>query len=118
MKSKIWGLILGVVLIACLLLSLPLILPAQPAARAEIWSDGVLVETVDLYTDRVFTVENGSGVNTITVENGKIAVTEANCPDHYCMQRGFCSGGAQIVCLPNRLVIRFVGEQEIDGVAG
>ena len=34
------------------------------------------------------------------------------------MHRGFCSGGMQIVCLPNRLVIEFVAEQEIDGVIG
>ena len=118
MKSKIWLLILGGILMVCLLLSVPLILPAEQAARAEIWSDGVLIETVDLHTDRVLTVENGSGVNTVTVEDGKIAVTAANCPDHYCMHRGFCSGGTQIVCLPNRLVIKFVGEQEIDSVVG
>jgi hypothetical protein len=34
------------------------------------------------------------------------------------MARGFCSGGTQIVCLPNRLVIEFLAEQEIDGIVG
>jgi len=54
----------------------------------------------------------------IHIKDGKIGVTEANCPDHYCMHRGFCNSGAQIVCLPNKLVIRFVGAPEIDMVVG
>ena len=51
-------------------------------------------------------------------DKAMIAVTAATCPDHYCMHRGFCDRGTQIVCLPNRLVIRFLGEQNIDAVAG
>ena len=49
---------------------------------------------------------------------GKIAVTEATCPDHYCMKRGFCASGMDIVCLPNKLVIHFIGEQTVDAAAG
>ena len=63
-------------------------------------------------------METGHGTNTVTVKDGKIAVTAASCPDSYCMKRGFCQGGAQIVCLPNRLVIEFVGSQTVDGVVG
>ena len=51
-------------------------------------------------------------------KNGKIGVTDANCPDHYCMDRGMCSSGTQIVCLPNRLIIRFKGQQPVDSVVG
>jgi len=60
----------------------------------------------------------GGGHNVVTVKDGRIAVTQANCPDHYCMDRGFCNSGSPIVCLPNRLVIEFSGEQEIDFVVG
>ena len=51
-------------------------------------------------------------------EDGKIGVSEATCPDHYCMKRGFCDSGTEIVCLPNRMTIRFLGQQEIDAVIG
>ena len=51
-------------------------------------------------------------------KDGKIAVTEASCPDHYCMKRGFCNSGTEIVCLPNRLVIQFLDAQEIDAAVG
>lgn len=119
MKTKTWILLLSALLAVCLGLSAFLLRPRNDAAFAEISSMGKVVKTIDLRIDQQFTVTTPQGgSNVVTVRGGKIAVTEANCPDHYCMDRGFCSGGTQIVCLPNRLVIRFLGEQAIDGVVG
>ena len=114
MKTKFWIILFGAVSAACILLSLPLFSREQ-ARFAQITSKGEVVKTVDLLNDQEFTVD---GKNTITVKDGKIAVTWADCPDHYCMKRGFCEGGTDIVCLPNRLVISFLGEQEIDAAIG
>ena len=119
MKTKYWILILGAVLAVCLGLSFFILMPGEDATHAEILSQGTVIKTVDLRIDQEFVVSAGNeSYNVVTVKDGKIGVTEATCPDHYCMNRGFCSSGTQIVCLPNRLVIRFVGEQEIDGVSG
>ena len=118
MKTRTWIIVLALVVAACLGLSIWLMLPGEPAGQAEIWLDGELYRTVDLDRDQEFEVRSDHGTNTVTVKDGKIAVTAADCPDHYCMQRGFCDSGAQIVCLPNRLVIKFVGEQEVDGAVG
>ena len=117
MKTKYWICILGFVLILCIGASL-FVMGGEDAARARIASDGKTIRILDLHIDQQFTVETDHGYNVVTVKDGKIAVTEASCPDHYCMDRGFCSKGAQIVCLPNRLVIEFLGEAEIDGVVG
>ena len=118
MKTKFWIIILAVLLIGSALACIPL-LSGGTAHRARITSDGEFLLTVDLAIDQEFTVESsGGGRNTITVKDGAIAVTAADCPDHYCMDRGFCTGGTQIVCLPNRLVISFLDDQEIDGVVG
>ena len=117
MKTKYWIVLLAALLLICGVLSVVFLRPGQ-AQQAQIWSDGKLVKTVLLSVDQEFTVECADGFNTGTVRGGKIAVTAASCPDSYCMHRGFCQGGAQIVCLPNRLVIKFVAEQEIDGVVG
>ena len=114
MKTKTWILLFAVAAAACILLSLPL-LSREQAQFARITSKGETVKTVDLAIDQEFTVD---GKNTVTVEGGKIAVTWADCPDHYCMKRGFCAGGTDIVCLPNRLVIEFLGEQEVDAAIG
>lgn len=118
MKNKTWIMILSAVLIVCVGLSIWVMLPGKDASAAEIWLDGELYKTVDLGKDQEFVVQSDHGSNTVTVKDGKIAVTVADCPDHYCMDRGYCAGGTQIVCLPNRLVIKFTGEQEIDGVVG
>ena len=114
MKTKTWIILFAAVAAACIILSLPL-LSREEARFAEITSKGEPVKTVDLMIDQEFTVD---GKNTVTVQDGKIAVTWADCPDHYCMKRGYCSGGTDIVCLPNRLVISFLGEQEVDAAIG
>lgn len=119
MKTKYWILILGAVLAVCLGLSFFILMPGNAATHAEITSQGTVIKTVDLRIDQEFTVMiDDENYNVVTVKDGKIAVTEATCPDHYCMNRGYCNSGTQIVCLPNRLVIRFTGKQEIDGVVG
>ena len=118
MKTVYWIILLALIVVLSVA-ALIIFMPGQNATKAQIYSDGQVIRTVDLLVDQQFTVTSPTGgTNVITVKDGKIAVTEATCPDHYCMQRGFCDGGTQIVCLPNRLVIAFVAEQEIDGMIG
>ena len=117
MKNKYWFLIFGVIFAGCLLLML---LPGNttPAVSAQVVSEGKVIRIADLAQEQEFTVEVDGGYNVITVKDGKIAVTAADCPDHYCVRQGFCNSGAQIVCLPHKLVITFLGETEIDGAVG
>ena len=118
MKTKYWILLIIVLLVGSICFSIPLFLSKEEARYAEIISNNQLVQTVDLNIDCEILVTTATGgKNIITVQNGSIGVTEANCPDHYCMDRGMCSNGVQIVCLPNRLIIRFAGTQEIDSIA-
>ncbi len=118
MKNWMWAAILILALVVCGIGGYFLMAPGEQAARAEIVSRGEVVRTVDLSVDQEFTVTTDGGYNVVTVKDGAIAVTEASCPDHYCRDRGFCTGGADIVCLPNRLVIRFLEEAEVDAVLG
>lgn len=117
MKTKVWIGVLAGVMVICGALSLWLLRPTQ-ATAVEIWSEGKRIQTLSLDMEQTVVVETATGKNTVTVSGGKVAVTQADCPDHYCMERGWCSGGTQIVCLPNRLVLKFVGQGEVDGVAG
>ena len=118
MKTRTWIILLCALLLLSVLACIPL-LSSKPAGRAKITSAGEVISIVDLAVDQEFTVTApGGGSNTITVKDGAIAVTEAKCPDHYCMKRGFCDGGTDIVCLPNRLVIEFLGDQEVDAAIG
>ena len=114
MKTRYWIGLLALIAAGCLA-AVFLLRPAQPAARIEILSDGKPVAVLPLDADSVTDV---GGHNTVTVKEGKVAVTQADCPDHICMKRGWCDRGRDIVCLPNRLVIRFLGPQEADAAVG
>lgn len=118
MKTKVWIFLLAAVLVVCVLLSLWLLLPGEDAAFVQVISEGELLYTLPLNVDTQIQVVSPYGTNVVTVRNGKVAVTQADCPDGYCMDRGWCSSGVQIVCLPNRLVLSFTGRQEVDGVSG
>ncbi len=118
MKTKFWVFLLVGILAVCLGLSVLLLMPAEPAAFVQVYADGKLQQTLDLRKDAVVTVQTLYGINVVTVKNGMVAVTEASCPDKHCMNRGFCNSGAQIVCLPNRVVLRFTNTGGIDGVVG
>ncbi len=118
MKTRTWILLLSALLILSLAGSL-LSLRQSQAAYARITSHGRVIAVLDLAVDQEYTVDTPQGGhNVITVRDGSIAVTQANCPDGYCMARGYCSGGMQIVCLPNRLTIQFSDQGQIDGVSG
>ena len=118
MKTKYWIMILAVLLLVSAFFAVLLSRVGQDAQTVEVWSEGELLHTLPLAVDTQIIVETTRGSNTVTVRDGKVAVTAADCPDHYCMKRGFCDGGSGIVCLPNRLVLKFTKAAPIDGVSG
>jgi len=117
MKTKYWIILFAGILLISLAATVFLFRDGG-SQRAEIWSEGTLIETVDLRRDQQFTVETDTGSNRIVVEDGKIRIEEASCRDQICVNRGACSGGAPIICLPNRLVIRFPDADDVDFIAG
>ena len=64
--------------------------------------------------DRTFRIEsNDGGWNEIKIENGKISIYDADCPDHTCVKTGVLrSETMPIVCLPHKLVIRFAEKEQ------
>ena len=118
MKTKFWILLLAGLLILCLALSFFLMRPGEAATLAQVRIDDTVI-TVSLLEEQEFTLHSlNGGYNTVTVRDGKIAVTEADCPDQYCVRQGFCNSGVQIVCLPHGLVISFLDDGGIDGAIG
>ena len=98
-----------------------LLIFSAPASQAvEIISGGEVLYTIDLShtEDRTIRIEHGGSYNVIEIANGKIHVSQAGCPDKTCVNIGYLQGGAPIVCLPNRLVIRYVQGGGVDAVAG
>ena len=75
--------------------------------------DGETVAELNLNKNTEFVLNDGKGgSNTITVQNGHISVTEANCPDLVCVRTGAISQtGEVIACLPHKLIITISSDQ-------
>ena len=59
-----------------------------------------------LNKDAVLGVSTDEGHNTIQVKNGEVSVSDADCPNHDCVNQGAISkAGQQIVCLPHKLTV-------------
>lgn len=124
MKStKLWLALIAALALACLGGMLVIEHLRPPAVTAEIYQGGVLLRTVDLTEGRSYSFDveapNG-GSNTVTVDNGRICISHATCPDQVCVLQGWVSDGViPIVCLPNQLVIQIKGgEQDLDTATG
>ena len=118
MKTKFWIIMTAAILILCLGLTLWLYRSGEAASTVTVISEGKVLYKLSLSVDQTVEIKSARGTNTVTIQGGKVAVTQADCPDGHCMARGFCDRGAQIVCLPNRLVLQFSHESAIDGIAG
>lgn len=89
-----------------------------PGAYAEVYRNGVLLKTLPLEEDASFVVQ-GEYTNVVTVRQGKVAVTETDCPGGDCKTCGWFSRAGSIVCLPNGLEVRVVaGIADVDVVVG
>ena len=88
----------------------------RPANKklVEVVQDGRVIYTIDLAKedDRSFNINSADGgYNTVTISNGTICISDADCPDHTCIKTGVLrSENIPVVCLPHRLVIRFSEE--------
>lgn len=96
-------------------------LTRQPGGEAVITVDGRVAAVLPLNRDDtyVFRTEDGHG-NTVVVENGRVCVSAADCPDRICVRQGrIFRVGESIVCLPHKLVVTVRGTGAgLDAVAG
>lgn len=86
-----------------------------PEKIALIKQDGKVIKTIDLnkikYKQKFIVKYKSSNFNKIEIENGKIAITDADCPDKICVKTGWISEpGQSIVCLPHKLIIEIEGK--------
>lgn len=71
--------------------------------------------TISLNKDNVYTVKGANGDVVIEVHNHQIRVNEENSPYHYCSKQGYIAAkGESIICLPNKIVVKIVGESSVD----
>ncbi len=90
--------------------------------KLEVTVKGRLYGVYDL--DRDITVSIND-TNTFQIRNGKVTMTEADCPDQICVHsHAIDKNGGSIVCLPNQVILKIIDTQgeesgsEMDAIAG
>ncbi|MDR0839223.1 MAG: NusG domain II-containing protein [Oscillospiraceae bacterium] len=113
-STKFWVAAIAVLLAASAVAASALSRVSFKGAVANVYLDGELIRAIALdgvTSGYSFEVEDDDGGhNTITVERGRIRVSDADCPDLICVKQGWISNGVTpVVCLPHRLLIEIVG---------
>lgn len=86
--------------------------------KAVVYHNNNIIKTIDLNINDKYTVQGDNGEVMIEVLDHKIRVTNENSPLHLCSKQGFIDKSYEsIVCLPNKIVIKLVNDNEtVDGV--
>ena len=74
--------------------------------------DGKTVFTGTLDTDAVFVTPDGH--NEITISDGRVYMSRADCPDKICLHMGYATPSRPIVCLPNGVIVTVTDSGKTD----
>lgn len=111
-KGDILAVIIVLLITVCIGLAFVPFLGESQDAVVQIWQDGRLMKELPLDENRSIEVAKEYH-NVITIKDGKVSVTESNCPGEDCVHSGWIGTvGRSIVCLPNRVEVRIVGSQD------
>ena len=109
----------GAVLLLAGILALALRLPkTENGNTMKVTVDGEVYGTYSLAENQTVKIQTGHGTNVLVIENGSVHMEEADCPDGYCKEQGRISGQKQtIVCLPHKLVVEVIRQNDTDSKA-
>ena len=114
-KTRFWILLIVLLLAICIFAAV-MQFTKRESGTAEIWLDGELLQTIDLTAVKepyTFEVVGKRCTNLVEVEQGRIRVKEADCPDQVCVRQSWIADSATpVVCLPNGLVIEITGTED------
>ena len=74
--------------------------------------DGKEAAFLSLRENDTLRIDTEDGYNVVTVQEGEVFLTEADCRDQICVEHKKISKvGETIVCLPHKLVVEIVGDE-------
>lgn len=89
----------------------------KAGSMAEVYYKDKLVLTIDLNIDSEYKVDGELGDVVLEVKDKKIRVKSENSPRNICSKEGYIGDSSRtLICLPNKVIVKIVGESEIDGV--
>ena len=123
LKTRTWVILFAVLAAVFGILSFLTLRPQAGGTVVQILQDGTVIQEIDLsqvLREETFEIAApDGGVNVVTVRPGTICVSDADCPDRICVDRGWLSrkDAAPIICMPHRLVLQLKDAPASDGVA-
>lgn len=89
----------------------------ESGSTALVYYEDELILTIDLNIDNEYVVRGKQGDVVLEVKNKKIRVKEENSLKHLCSKEGFIGDSSRVlICLPNKIIVKIIGDDEIDGV--
>lgn len=114
-KSDIKLIIVLFIIIGCVFIFINV--TKEDGSMAEVYYEDKKILTIDLNIDREYVIDGELGDVVLEVKNRKIRVKEENSPKHICSKEGFIGDSSRtLICLPNKIIIKIVGDNDIDGV--
>ena len=109
------GILAAVIVIIAVAVLLFTTATREQGDRVVVKINGVETQSYSLSENIKFEIKTGKNneeYNVVVIENGKVRVTEADCPDGICEDyRPISYVGQTIVCLPHKVVIEIVGDK-------
>ena len=85
----------------------------QEGSIAQVRIDGKLYGNYSLTEEQTINLRGEDFVSLLVIRDGAADMTEADCPDQICVKhRPVRFRGETIVCLPHKLVVEIISEQE------
>lgn len=88
---------------------------------AEVYSAGEKIAEIRLRnidSPYEYPIEKDGHTNILLVEEGRISMKSADCPDKLCVKQGRISDSSRdIVCLPNKVTVKVIKKSETDAVS-
>ena len=85
----------------------------REGAYAQVRIDGKLYGNYSLAENQTVDLQGEDFVSRLEIRDGAADMTEADCPDQICVKhRPVRFRGETIVCLPHRLVVEVISDQE------
>ena len=82
-----------------------------------VYYEDKIIKRINPNIDNTYTVEGYLGDVVIEVKDKKVRVKEETSPYHLCSKQSFISNSyTPIICLPNKIVIKFSQKEDIDEV--
>jgi len=115
--------VLVILVVAVAVSSIVALARANPekGSRAVVEAGGRQVDTYKLGnsgTPERFSVRGDLGIGVFEIENGRVRMVSSPCRDKICIHRGrIDQAGETIICLPNRVAIRVLGQARVDALS-